>query len=422
MEDRIPCTNPGCPHLILPDTAARNHGLCTPCVQAAAKRARDEYIRQNRRDLDEFVGVTDPVEILQIIHRPRKHDPLVRWLPHPTPVAQLYTALSEQEARRLAGYATALLGTDRHPEAENIILPLAAFTNVNLDECLRAMTSQGYFRPSLPFHRAPAELRDDLLVRVESGDGNRNHLLQALAWIGDAAVVERFARWRSEPPAWKESLFIPPQDYSREAGWELTAQGGKRNLFFPACVELLPGVSTQPASFVAIQERADACPWCRSRLTNLFAVDDTAFDLASGADRLGSVQVATCEVCTAFRTVFGMLDEAGHGRWHTGNTRPDYLPDDAATWSRLPVDALTPGRHRSPFFAANQFLPTTFSQLGGHPTWIQDAEYPRCPDCKQTMMFLAQVDHADIEKASEGMYYAFVCPSCRTTATTYQQT
>ena len=37
-------------------------------------------------------------------------------------------------------------------------------------------------------------------------------------------------------------------------------------------------------------------------------------------------------------------------------------------------------------------------------------------------MFLAQIDHAEIEKASEGMYYAFVCQRCRTTATTYQQT
>jgi hypothetical protein len=38
------------------------------------------------------------------------------------------------------------------------------------------------------------------------------------------------------------------------------------------------------------------------------------------------------------------------------------------------------------------------------------------------MMFLAQLDHADIEDFTEGMYYAFVCPTCITTATSYQQT
>jgi hypothetical protein len=88
----------------------------------------------------------------------------------------------------------------------------------------------------------------------------------------------------------------------------------------------------------------------------------------------------------------------------------------------LPVDPLQLGADRSPFFAADQFLPTSFSQLGGHPTWIQDASYPACPDCENTMMFVAQLDHDDIEDFSEGLFYAFLCPNCRTTATTYQQT
>ena len=37
------------------------------------------------------------------------------------------------------------------------------------------------------------------------------------------------------------------------------------------------------------------------------------------------------------------------------------------------------------------------------------------------MMFLAQLDYSDIEQYGEGIIYAFICPDCRTTATSYQQ-
>ncbi len=52
---------------------------------------------------------------------------------------------------RLADYAIPLIGTERDDEAENIILSLAAFTDVKLDECMRSMDSQSCFWPSLPF-------------------------------------------------------------------------------------------------------------------------------------------------------------------------------------------------------------------------------------------------------------------------------
>jgi len=72
--------------------------------------------------------------------------------------------------------------------------------------------------------------------------------------------------------------------------------------------------------------------------------------------------------------------------------------------------------------AADQFLPTQFSQLGGHPAWVQDSAYPKCLECSRTMMSLAQLDHQDIEEYSEGTYFGFVCLECMATATVYQQT
>jgi hypothetical protein len=393
-----------------------------PCFADDENKKREEYIKKNRRDLNEFDGVTDPVEVLKIIHKPRTYDPLINWIPHPTPIEQLYHALSDSEQQRLADYAASLISSDHDGEAENIALCLTTFTGANLDTYLRACVAHGSIYPSLPFHRSPPDVRDTLIERVELDAENRNHILCALAWIGDASVVKLFDHWRREPPAWRESLYIPPENYAREAGWELSEGAQRRDLYFSRCTKLVKGVSTSPGSFKAIADTEDSCPWCQAGLTNLFDVTPSEFGISSGVGDTDRIQVVTCEVCTAFELVFGLIDQNGLSKWHPKNARPEYLPDDSDTWGRLPQDSLTPAGERPPLLAASQFVPTSFSQLGGHPTWIQDAEYPQCPECSKSMMFMAQVSHEDIEDLSEGIFYAFICPTCRITATRYQQT
>ncbi|WMT39027.1 hypothetical protein RE628_16015 [Paenibacillus sp. D2_2] len=52
----------------------------------------------------------------------------------------------------------------------------------------------------------------------------------AIAWIGDEQVVRRFQEWRKKPPEWAEHLYVVPELYAREAGWELSDSGQQRNL------------------------------------------------------------------------------------------------------------------------------------------------------------------------------------------------
>ncbi|TWT37517.1 hypothetical protein KOR34_24690 [Posidoniimonas corsicana] len=422
MVDKVVCKASGCSNLIQETTAARTGGRCMPCVQAAAKKERDEYIRKNRRDFNEFEGVTDVVEALKVIHKPRKYDPLINWIPHPTPTDELYLGLSESEQSRLTEYAKGLVGTERNQEAEEICLCLSAFTSTPLDACLRRLVSYGRILPSLAFRNAPVDVRDELVERVECDACSRGPALLALAWIGDSTVVEHFRKWRSEKPAWGDSLFIPPEDYSREAGWELTPEGNRRDLVFPQCHALESGASNTAEPFRAISERGDHCPWCSSKLTNLFQVELAAFGLPHTDACRDQVEVLTCEVCTAFGTVFSSIDRNGSTVWSPRNVRPEYLPDDSDAWGRLPQGSLRVGKGRSALHSADQFLPTRFSQIGGYPTWVQDSAYPKCLECSQTMMFLAQVDRQDIEQYSEGMFFAFVCLDCLATATVYQQT
>ena len=69
------------------------------------------------------------------------------------------------------------------------------------------------------------------------------------------------------------------------------------------------------------------------------------------------------------------------------------------------------------------------NRVGGHPTWIQSAQYPNCPKCDQKMPFLMQLDsnlpQLDGNEwlwGSGGIGYFFWCESCRITAGLWQCT
>lgn len=81
MTERLPCRNEGCSATILPATAAKTGGYCMPCKQEMQRAERQRYIEQHRRDIDLYEGITDPVEILKIMHAPVKRDPLIRYFP-----------------------------------------------------------------------------------------------------------------------------------------------------------------------------------------------------------------------------------------------------------------------------------------------------------------------------------------------------
>ncbi|EIZ9843825.1 DUF1963 domain-containing protein [Escherichia coli] len=419
MTHRIPCKSPACISTILPETAARTNGYCMPCEQAQQQREHDEYIKKNKKIVNAFAGLSDPVVMLKLIHQPRKFDALIDWTPCPVPTDALYQQLTTDQAQLMADYATERFASGEYKLAQEICLCLAAFTQANLNAYFREWISYDDLDNDsyMPFHRAPTDVRDRLLERVEDDAENRNCILQCLAWIGDDVVVERFAHWRNSPPPWRSSLYIEPEEYAHEAGWELTAEDQRRNLYFPQCFHLEMKSTGSCEALRVVDERNDTCPNCALPLTNLFDVDLKATGLSDN----GSFRVVTCECCTAYSTIFGYMDSKGNAHLSAKNIPPAWLPDDVSEWRRLPVNSMRQGNLRSPLFAADPFLPVSFSQLGGHPTWIQDAEYPLCPQCSHTMMFLAQLDYADIEQYGEGIISAFICPECRTTATSYQQ-
>lgn len=385
-----------------------------PCVQAKQRQQRAAYIRANRRDVDPYAGIDDPLEILKIVHQPPKPDPLIRYAQSPRKIAALYAELDSRQIAALIRHAHALLKKRATDPAQDIATCLVAFTSTDISSLQQELIQLGELRPEFVFQRAAPKIRDLLtqhLARVAGRDALRtDKILCALAWIGDERVVELFAGWRAQPPVWASALHIPPQKYSQQAGWELSPDSQRRDLYREVCYPLIrTAAPSASASVTVLTDRPDRCPACARPLTNLFEL--------AGADKLF---VPACESCLS--DLSGKVSEAS-AVWsvqHAAIT-PVSVSDGAGV--RLPRRSLFPAEStRSPWHAAVDSLPTQHSQIGGHPAWIQDAAYPTCGECRRTMLCIGQIACEDVDANREGMFYAFLCQECATTASSFQRT
>lgn len=373
-----------------------------------------------------YEGLTDPVDILKVMHAPRKHDPLIKYVPHTVRIEQMYISLSEQEAARMLKYAIGCLADQNEDEAEDILLSLVCYRNDNIADALPELIQLGLFNHPILFKDAPQDICDQLIERVNWDEENRNHLLRVLGWIGDAAVVERFRQWQIQLPTWAGQLYVPPETYALDGGWEFTPNGERRNLVNPSCYAIRQAderndefTEGQHARFLETSHLT--CPWCKRKLTKL--VDIAASHPALRyLDLMETLEMLTCDVCGAFSTIYMELDSEGAPAWSRYNEEPDYLPDmDDVDITIEPSRRLgLSNEPQSPYYAAEWTLPQLDSQIGGHPSWVQDPEYPVCPCCERRMQFIGQLDYADFDKYGEGIFYLFLCPEDRMTATAYQ--
>ena len=423
--ERVRCCVEGCPNTILLATAKANDGRCAPCVQKLRVEERKEYIRQNRREVDLYTGITDVVEIIRAMHTPRTHDPLVVLRPPPKSSAELYSALNADQANRLASIAADAMRAGETDFAEDIGKSLAIFTEYPLDKMLEAWVERNHYWPAVVFRGAGTTIRDAVVRALGAGVANANHALSALAWIGDDKVVDLFRQWDAKPPGWRKHLHVQPSRHAHVAGWELYGTK-RRNLFHNECWAIAPAeAGEEPVEVMQVMQKVDqSCPWCKQLLVHLINLDPSDGRFAFLEIAGSSFPVLTCDACTCYGAGFIYSRVSADGASHlvTENKRPPWLPENISSWARNPWSgrAVRLSQRRA-IYAADWCLPVNISQVGGIPSWVQDTAFPKCPDCATTMKFMAQIDNAQFP-GHEGVYYAFLCASCRVTATTYQQT
>lgn len=346
-----------------------------------------------------------------------------------------YGILETNDARKVAIAALDLLNVNLGEEFA--YLPSLTLNNLAriMPEALiglydRLLESGLIKRSGLLFKAADPATRDQLLTiaqevpwRFRERKYKRVDILCALAWIGDATVQAHFAQWIKNPPVWTKS---PPLNLTRipwVAGWELTTEEKRRDLYFRENYGLVPTNLKIPDGPVrVIVQSNERCGWCERTLTILFDLNIHDARLAflwPGGERLC---IATCINCSMQRAwmserVFVDIDGNGLVRWslENGPVPPNLRVNAIGEESfALQEHLLVLGAaRRTPYDSQGD-------HLGGCPEWVQDSDYPSCPSCNQTMIFVGQVDPD--APYLEGTIYAFICKECGKSTIGYQQT
>lgn len=365
------------------------------------------------------------------------------WRAHTASLTRALRALSRDQARQLVDELWAQYD---HEE----ILPFLGQLNTSVPGALAersgAFAAGGYILPSWLYLGAPASTTSHLIDMFDQPvyAPQRNGLLLALAWIGDEMAQRQFRAWRENPPSWRSQLYIAPDEYTVDAGWELTPHNDRRELFYQSCYELVPvggpdesGDSDKPHSVANGMPVEAACGWCGRALVTLLDIDlrdqRCAFVLSETEAPLPTgtrLRLAHCLWCSAYATLYTDVDLSGGVSWSAENEAMPRILEQVGLGEDdelLPsaTHRLTLGaKRRTPFEVVGRFMldETGISQLGGHPEWIQDARYPLCPSCRRHMPYIGQVAWEDLDELAEGSTYAFLCLPCGKAATIYQQT
>jgi hypothetical protein len=325
-----------------------------------------------------------------------------------------YLALTTDEQEELAQHVIGEIenGADR---LEKVLCCLACFQPGSLARFHLRLLELRVLYPGVIYHGATTDIGHNMISICEQG-GYRNHALVALAWIGNETARAAFAEWRDNPPTWASELYVPPHQYSEQAGWVLTSDRKRRDLFHPVAFPLIPAAGRDGVK-VGVPV-GDTCKRCGNTLTGL--IEFNAIERFLPTQGTGQVRIVTCHRCSCFGPLFFILGPDGRVIWQSANEAPVY-PE----WEPFPEFPLTVAGFTRHFLEAASwlFVPgISFSQIGGLPSWIQDAKYPTCPECTEKMPFIGQISNEDFIEYGEGIFYAFRCPRCNNSATMYQQT
>lgn len=338
--------------------------------------------------------------------------------------ADAHASLPPTEADNLVTRAFRCLESPRENVREVGLSALQALADCR-PEGLGAATAwlleRGIRSPSSLYRGASKNVAESLVQEIGAADGVQlNHLLLALAWTRGETAQQAFLEWKTLPPAWAARLQVPVEGYLHGAGWALDDDGKRRELISLSCHRIAkkPPLSEPSLAVPCRVPMASNCPACGSVLSWLFDFSALPPRFFAG-DREGAPRKLLCCLnCACPSPVFSHYSPAGDAQWHPGTVSSESDPFEPRSECLCQLSSAP----FPPFATAHPFRLDDASTLGGLPMWLQDPEYPRCPDCAKPMRFLAQFDNLAMPQAEEGIYYAFFCRACQVAAVSYQQT
>jgi len=297
---------------------------------------------------------------------------------------------------------------------EDVMSDLLLCTDFPLDNLLKAQLDAGWTPLDYLFRGAGEQTENELLARVET---NQKLALSGLAWIDKPHITAKFAEWKINPPVDLDQSLI--ELLSHQAGWELNSENEKRWLFSQICFGIAAKSNlTSSANPIDKKQtsKTKTCLWCQRptfTVSNLISnYLNTLFGIVLETE---SISIPFCQHCTNFGAVPMQLTDNGAAVFSSRNdanriiTEPPIPLKTEGGILHITADSNT----RNPYTAVDSGRSYNLSQIGGFPTWTQDAHYPKCAECQKTMLFLMQVESMDFPILKyEGIYHVFVCQYC----------
>lgn len=275
------------------------------------------------------------------------------------------------------------------------------------------------------YYKAPVDVRDGLITSLmESTDPREaSELMSCLAMQGDDKALETLLELERNPQPWREQLYVNPSIYAQVAGWTFDQKGNRHELNYATCYVMEKGDKSADKAADIGRLREDNCPHCGCSLVDILVLD--------GRDKrlqflgIEGIFTATCcpNCCCFSEAVFSRFTkDGGSTPVFPYNELIDDLENyiDEDTLKELCSNSYILGKTPVPLFygAGSEDLNT----IGGFASWVQDAQYITCPDCSQSMKYVAQIQWDTIMDYSEGTLYIEVCPDCSIASMHHQQT
>ncbi len=317
---------------------------------------------------------------------------------------QAYYDLTLPDARALADYALQVKDADT---GDVILQNLALLVPGSLDQVpVPDLLDRHIFEGEHVFLCARPEVRDAIIARIDQGD-DLDHWVKALAWVGDEPSQRKLVELLFSGERFSDQEIREMANSISAAGWEISAQGKKRELFYREQFDLIGEETDTPQTIDA------RCPWCGQILFTPFRFDLTDPRLSFLHLPWKQLHIAACFHCLDFTPLYWEITADGQAAWSTHNVRPDFLEIRDYPYEvekQFSQVRLVIGEKRNSPYEREGWLPASADYLGGLPGWVQYPEYPVCVKCHQRMKFLAQFDYGQV-------YYAFICPDCAIAAT-----
>jgi uncharacterized protein with PIN domain len=322
-----------------------------------------------------------------------------------------YANLSDEEITDLI---TNALNNEDEEEQEMLLTHIALFTNGEvLSNFYTQLVDKEIFYPGEIYLHANEQIADLLIQRI-SNDNNlsNNHILCALAWIGTPNVVSFFIESTNEKPDWTEKLYITPKEYATTGGWYIDDSGKKQALISKNVTVLSPNQEKSENNKIkTFIGKGENCPFCKNELSSFIKLPINEKE----------TELTICPICSCYHPVYMTIDNTGKSHWHSQNQKWKHL-GDGYEFDPIEENTLTvTNEQRKAENTISQFVGISKSQIGGYPTWIQDAEFLNCPECNSKMKFIAQIDMEDVMEYGEGIYYFHYCEKCDISGCNYQQ-